>query len=156
MAHDGTVLTQDGYERLCAELERLRLKRVEVVETIRVTREDGDLKENFPYHAARHELGILQGQIGGIEQKLATATILKEGQSLDEIVIGIPFTVKVDETGEEISYTIVDGSEVDHVQNGVSADGPIGEALLYCRVGDPAEVDLPSGMVKLTVLSIGE
>jgi len=156
MARDRPVLTKTGFERLQAELESLRAKRVEVIEEVRLTRSYGDLRENYGYHAARQAYGIIEGQIKALELKLADAQVIEEDDGLDEVSIGIPFIVEIGDTGRMVTYTICDGGELEMVEGGISSDSPLAEALLYLRVGDETEAETPRGTMKMTIVQIGD
>ncbi len=156
MAGDRPVLTQAGYERLQAELESLRQKRVEVIEEVRLTRSYGDLRENYGYHAARQAYGIIEGQIKALELKLSDAKVIEEDSALEEVSVGVPVTVRIEQTGRLVTYTICDGGELEMVEGGISSDSPLAEALLYLSVGDETEAETPRGAMKMTIVQIGD
>jgi len=147
--------TRAGYERLVSELETLKGRRVEIVNDIKEAREQGDLRENHAYHQAKDTQGMVEARIADLEVRLADALILEEGETVDEVILGIPVTVKVVGTDKSRSYTIVSPEELDEVEGGASQESPVGNALLGKRVGDIAEVQGPNGIVKFEVLSIG-
>lgn len=149
-------LTQSGYDRLKKELDALRQKRAEAIEEVKLTRSYGDLRENFGYHAARDAYGIIESQIKGIEKKLEDAEIIADDQDFQEVLPGVPVTVRVEETGRTLTYTVVDGAELKFVDNGISADSPLGEALLYREIGETTEAETPNGIVRMTIVDIGE
>ncbi len=155
MAAQQAPLTKASYERLQAELKSLKARRDELRDEVELTRSYGDLRENAGYHAAREAYGIVEGQIQAAEQKLARAVVLPDDAVFDEVTIGVPVTVRDDTTDKVITYTLCDASEVREVENGVSAESPLGEALLFLRVGEVAEAVTPRGTMHLTVLSIG-
>ena len=87
--------TRAAYEKLAAELDALKQKRNEVRLDVKETREQGDLRENFPYHAAREQQGILEARITGLEARLNGADIIEAGETMDEVMLGVPVTVKI-------------------------------------------------------------
>jgi transcription elongation factor GreA len=152
----GTPLrfTREGYDRLNNELENLKSRRGEIINDIKEAREQGDLKENHAYHHAKDTQGLVEAQIADLEARLAGAEILEAGESVDEVMQGIPVTVRVLDTGKQRVYTIVSPEELDDVDGGASPESPIGQALLGRKVGDIAEVQGPNGAVLFEILSI--
>jgi len=148
-------LTRSGYERLKAELAEMKRQRVIIIEDVKTAREYGDLKENGEYHAARESYGFLEGKIQALEAKLAGAEII-EPTGYDEVVPGVVVTVRNENTGELLRYTFVDVAEIEYVENGISLQAPLAEALMYLRVGDDTEVETPRGTISYTIVSIGD
>ncbi|MDQ3812831.1 MAG: transcription elongation factor GreA [Armatimonadota bacterium] len=149
--------TRESYERLNKELEELKAQREGIRGDIRDAREQGDLRENFAYHAAKDAQGLLEARINSLELQLADAVIIEAGESQDEVVIGVPVTVRpVDGADDDLrTYTIVTAEELDYVDDAASADSPIGSALLGKKVGDIIAVQGPRGTVRFEVVSIG-
>lgn len=156
MAGNRPVVTRAGFERLQEQLEALQAKRTAAIEEVRLTRSYGDLRENFGYHAAKQAYGILEGQIKDLEQKIAEVEIVEQDDTFEEVTLGVPVTVKRADNGRLLTYTICDSSELGIVDGGISSASPMGEALIYLRVGDEAEVETPRGTVRMTVVQIGE
>lgn len=156
MAQQRAHLTQAGYERLQQELEELKRRRQAVREEVAATRADGDLRENAPYHMARQQYGILEGRITELQRRLDEAVIVAEDANFEEVVPGVPVRVRNEATGVEEVLTIVDQTELKTVRNGVSVHSPIAEALLYLMVGDTGEAETPKGIVRYTILNIGD
>ncbi|MCC7494580.1 MAG: GreA/GreB family elongation factor [Fimbriimonadaceae bacterium] len=155
MAGGQVQLTQESYDRLQKELAQLHARRAELRDEVALTRSYGDLRENVGYHAAREALSITESQVKAVEDKLAHATIVAAATSFHEVALGVPCTVRVEATGEVIHYTVVEAHEVKLVDDGISASSPIGEALLYARIGDECLAETPRGLLTMTVLSIG-
>jgi transcription elongation factor GreA len=147
--------TREGYERLQNELDSLKARRGEIINDIKEAREQGDLRENHAYHQAKETQGMVEARIGELEARLADAVVLEEGDLLDEVILGIPVTVKNLTSGQTRQYCIVSAEELDQVDNGASQDSPVGSALLGKKAGEIAEVQGPNGIVKFEVLSIG-
>src|SRR5947209_4654307 len=87
MAKTEAHFTRDGYERLKQELEDLKQQRVEIRAEIKDAREQGDLRENFAYHAAKESQGIIEARIAGLEQRLGDAVIIEKGTMIDSVVL---------------------------------------------------------------------
>jgi len=143
----GEVLTQVQKDALEAELEELEgPRRAAVVEAIATARSFGDLSENFEYHAAKNDQGLLEARIAKLRERLRNAVVV-EHDTDDHVGPGSIVEV-VDEHGETIEVTI------SSVGGGVSTDSPLGAALLGAAVGDVVEVHAPRGAWKARVLSI--
>ncbi len=147
--------SRSSYERLVSDLENLKGQRAKIVQDIKEAREQGDLRENFAYHDAKNNQGILEARIAGIESRLADAVIV-EGNDNGEVMMGVPVKVHFKEQDRTRTYTIVTEEEVDEVDGGASADSPVGSALLGRKVGDVVDIEGPNGVVQIEVLSIGE
>ena len=141
-------LTQAQKEQLEAELAELEgPKRAEVVQAIATARSFGDLSENFEYHAAKNEQGLLERRIRMLRDRLHRAVVVDEG-AIATGTVGVGSVVEIeDEHGERMRVEI---SSVD----GVSPDSPVGRALLGRRVGDEITVDAPRGSWRARILSV--
>jgi transcription elongation factor GreA len=142
-------LTQAQKEQLEAELAELEgPKRAEAVEAIASARSFGDLSENFEYHAAKNEQGLLERRITMLRDRLDRAVIIEEG-SVASDTVGVGTTVEIeDEQGERMQVEI---SSV----GGVSPDSPVGRALLGKKAGDEVVVEAPRGSWRARIISVG-
>jgi transcription elongation factor GreA len=142
-------LTQAQKEQLEAELAELEgPRRAEAVEAIATARSFGDLSENFEYHAAKNEQGLLERRITMLRDRLDRAVIVDEDASASD-TIGIGTKVEIeDERGERMQVEI---SSV----GGVSPDSPVGRALLGRKVGDEVEIQAPKSSWRARILSVG-
>jgi transcription elongation factor GreA len=144
-------LTPAQRDALAAELAELEgPKRKAIVQAIKTAREHGDLSENFEYHSAKNEQGLLEARIRTLRSRLEQAEIVDESElAHDEIGVGSLVEIE-DETGERLNVEIssVTGS------GAVSPDSPLGRALLGRRVGDSVEVDAPRGSWTARILSV--
>jgi transcription elongation factor GreA len=146
MTEQGEVLTQAQMDALQAELEELEgPRRAAAIEAIATARSFGDLSENFEYHAAKNEQGLLEARIAKLRERLRLATVVEH--DTDEHIGPGSIVEVADEHGETIEVTI---SSV----GGVSTDSPLGSALMGASVGAVVEVDAPRGAWKARVLSI--
>jgi transcription elongation factor GreA len=142
-------LTKQQAEAIAAELAELEgPKREQVVAAIKTAREFGDLSENFEYHAAKNEQGLLEARIRTLRHRLDNAEIV-EVASGDEVGIGSVVEV-VDDTGETLTVEIsaVGGAGT------VSPTSPLGSALLGRKPGETVDVSAPRGSWKATIKTI--
>jgi transcription elongation factor GreA len=146
----GEQLTRAEFEHLQAELAELEgPKRREIVEAIAVARAHGDLSENFEYHAAKNEQGLLERRITILRHRLQHATLIDEAEAAASGVVTVGSKVALErEDGERMEIEI---SSV----GGVSPDSPVGQALLGKAEGDEIEVEAPRGTWRARVLSVG-
>lgn len=150
------LLTQEGYDKLEAELEYLKTeKRTEISERIKVALGFGDLSENSEYDEAKNAQAANEIKIAGLENKLRYAKIIDESE-IDTKTVQVGNTVKVldMEYNEELEYTIVGSTEVNLAENKISNESPIGAALLGAKKNQIVEAKAPAGIIKYKVLSI--
>ena len=146
----GEQLTRGEYEHLQAELAELEgPKRRAIVEAIAVARGHGDLSENFEYHSAKNEQGLLERRITILRNRLQHATVIDEAAAAASGVITVGSKVSLErDDGETMEVEI---SSV----GGVSPDSPVGRALLGRAEGDEVEVEAPRGTWRARVVSVG-
>jgi transcription elongation factor GreA len=144
-------LTASQRDALAAELAELEgPKRTAIVEAIKTAREHGDLSENFEYHAAKNEQGLLEARIRTLRDRLDHAVLVEESE-LEPDEVGIGSTVELeDEQGQRIAgeISIVGGS------GAISPDSPLGRALIGRREGDAVEVEAPRGAWTARIVSV--
>jgi transcription elongation factor GreA len=142
-----TRAQKEQLEEQLAELEGPR--RTEVVQAIATARAHGDLSENFEYHAAKNEQGLLEARIRVLRDRLDRSQLIDEDAAAvaDAVTIGSKVSIRTDD-GEDMDVEI---SSV----GGVSPDSPLGSALLGAKVGDEVEVAAPRGSWTATVVSVG-
>src|SRR5215212_9343332 len=131
-------LTRAQKEQLEAELAELEgPKRAEVVQAIKTARGFGDLSENFEYHAAKNEQGLLERRILILRDRLQNAVLIDEEAvaASEKVVVGSRVSVE----GEDGELMDVEISSV----GGVSPDSPLGRALIGTSVGDEIVVEAP-------------
>ena len=158
MAAKQTILTQEGLEKLEAELEQLKtVKRQEISEKIKVALSFGDLSENSEYDEAKNEQGIIEARIAEIEATLKNVVIIDtDSLSTEHIQHGNKVTVKDLEEDKELILYIVGSKEVNIKEGKISDESPIGKALLDHKKGDIVEVEAPVGLLKFEVLDISK
>jgi transcription elongation factor GreA len=141
-------LTAAQKEQLEAELAELEgPRRAEAVQAIAAARSFGDLSENFEYHAAKNEQGLLERRIALLRDRLDRAVLVDDDGAGDMVGVGSRVEIE-DEQGEVLQVEI---SSV----GGVSPDSPLGSALLGRKVGDEVEVNAPRGAWRARILSLG-
>ncbi len=150
------LLTQEGYDNLEKELERLKTEvRYEIADRIKVALGFGDLSENSEYDEAKNAQAANEAKIAELEEKVKYARIIDESE-IDTEVVQVGNIVKVHdmEFDEDAEYTIVGSTEVDLANNKISNESPIGSALLGKRKNNIVEVQAPAGIIKLKILTI--
>jgi transcription elongation factor GreA len=155
MKHD-ILLTESSYRRLQEELDYLKkVKRAEIAEALRKARSYGDLAENFEYHSARRDQGILNGKIAEIEKTLEIAKVVADAAvGGDRAGLGSIVMVRDIESGDEWEYTLVDAVQADPMNDRISVHSPVGQALMGSKVGESLEVEIPAGTARYEVLGI--
>lgn len=144
---DGERMTQAQRDALAEELAELEgPKRQEIVQAIATARGFGDLSENFEYHAAKNEQGLLERRIAILRHRIENAVIVEAAQ---EGVVGVGSVVEVeDESGSRFEV------EISSVGGGVSTESPLGAALVGAKVGDAVRVQAPRGAWTAKVVSV--
>ena len=153
----GKWLTQEAYDRLKAELDQLIGNRPIIAAEINDRREEGDLRENGGYHAAREEQGQQEARIRELQELLNNA---KVGETPKQSGVALPGSVvKVyydDDKSDTETFLIATRQE--GVSDGklevYSPDSPLGGALIDAKVGESRTYMVPNGnTVKVTLLS---
>ncbi|NMH93688.1 transcription elongation factor GreA [Pseudonocardia bannensis] len=149
-----TWLTQEAYDRLKHELDELIANRPVIAAEINARREEGDLKENGGYHAAREEQGQQEARIRQLQELLRTAQVGTAPTDSDVAAPGMVLTVRYDDedTEQVLLGSREEGSHGD--LQVVSPNSPLGAALLGARVGETREYQLPDGgSMKVSLVS---
>jgi transcription elongation factor GreA len=155
VADETTWLTQDAYDRLSGELEVLMSeKRGEIAKRIQEAREEGDLKENGGYHAAKEEQGKIEARIFRLKNILNSAVV---GEAADPNgVVAQGTVVRVSMRGNELEFLlgnaeIADGSEL----TVYSPTSPIGQAILGRKIGETVSYWAPNGKeIEVEILEV--
>ena len=152
---NASYLTQEAYERLQAELRELSGPgRVEIAKRIEAARDEGDLKENGGYHAAKEEQGKMEARIRQLKQILDTA-IVGEAPP-DDGVVEPGMVVTVEMFGDEETFLlgsreIADGSDSIDVY---SEQSPLGAGINGHKVGETVTYEAPNGKsIEVTIIS---
>ena len=151
-----SYFTEEGLQRLKDELKHLRtVERPSISKQIGEARDKGDLSENAEYDAAKEAQGLLEMKISKLETLIGNARVIDESQ-LDTSKVLVLSKVKIRNvsTKAEMEYTLVSEKEANLKEKKISVDSPIGKGLLGKAIGDIAEVQVPSGLMKLEIIGI--
>lgn len=152
-----SYFTKEGLEKLRQEVSDLKGRgRSEMAKAIQEARDKGDLSENAEYDAAKDAQGLLELKISKLEFILGNARVLDESQ-IDLSKVQPLTTVKIKNTanGAVMAYTLVSEKEADLKSGRISVSSPIGAGLLGKKVGELAEITIPSGIVRFEIVEIG-
>lgn len=151
----GTWLSQDAYDRLQAELDELVANRPVIAAEINARREEGDLRENGGYHAAREEQGKQEGRIRYLQQLLRTAKV-GEAPTSETVAPGTVVTIYFEDDEEETETFLLGSREISSTTDLTvySPESALGKAILGARQGETVTYTAPSGAaIKVTVVS---
>ncbi len=150
-----TWLTQEAYDRLKGELDELIANRPVIAAEINARREEGDLKENGGYHAAREEQGQQEARIRQLQELLRTAQVGTASSESGTAGPGMVLVLRYD--GDDDTETVLLGSREEGSRADlevVSPHSPLGASLLGAHAGDTREYGLPDGgTMKVTLVS---
>jgi transcription elongation factor GreA len=151
-----SYMTEEGLAKLMKELEQLtKVERPAISEQIAEARDKGDLSENAEYDAAKEAQGMLEMKIAKLEELVANARIIDESR-IDTNTVQIMNKVKIKnrKTDKIVEYTIVSESESDIKSGKISVMTPIAKGLLGKKVGEVAEINVPSGNLSFEIVEI--
>lgn len=152
MSVQRTPMTRPGYEKLSAELDRLKhVDRHAIIKAIAEARAHGDLSENAEYHAAREKQSFIEGRINELETKVGAAEVIEPPTSGERITFGSTVRLE-DEAGKEFRYQIVGSDESDPANGRISVLAPLARTLIGKRVGDTVTAQLPNGTKTFDIL----
>ncbi len=151
-----SYLTQKGLDSLKKEINTLvSVDRPNISKQIGEARDKGDLSENAEYDAAKEAQGLLELKISKLQAILRSARVIDESKiTTSSIQILNQVKLKNLKNNMVVSYKLVAESEADLKAGKISIDTPIAKGLLGKKVGDIAEIQVPSGTLKLEVLEI--
>ena len=130
-------LTENDIKKMEEEITyRKVVLRKELLEHVKEARAHGDLSENFEYHAAKKEKNRNESRIRYLEKMIKTATIIEDDSDESQIGLNDSVTIYIEEDDMEECFKIVTTIRSDAINNMVSIESPIGEALLKHKVGD--------------------
>jgi len=151
-----TYLTEEGMKKLRDELAQLKGEgRAAIARQIAEARDKGDLSENAEYDAAKDAQGLHELRIAKLEETLANARIIDESK-MDTSKVLVLSTVRIKnlQNGKVMAYQLVSENEADLKAGKISVKSPIGQGLLGKAVGDVAEIEVPTGLMKFEILEI--
>ena len=153
MAED-VHITPEGLEAVEKELHELTTqRRPSIVAKIKAARELGDLSENFEYHAANNEQGMMEARIKELEGIIKNHVLIQP--RTEKGIVGMGNTVRFLEDGaDEESYRIVGPAEADPKAGRVSFESALGKALMGHRVGEEVEIKTAHGAYSVRITGI--
>ncbi|MEO6809445.1 MAG: transcription elongation factor GreA [Isosphaeraceae bacterium] len=157
MNNDRIPMSKEGYEKLKAQLDQMKNEDMaRIAEQIAEARAFGDLSENAEYDAAREAQGMLQARINDLQDKLGRGMIVdKSTLPTDRVVFGSKVRVLDLALKEEEDFVLVGPGDEDYDQNKILLTSPIGQGLVGKKIGEVAEVPIPTGTLRLKVVEIG-
>lgn len=144
-----------GYKKLEDELAQLKKERPQIIQAIKEAREEGDLRENAGYDAARERQGMAEARIKYIESRLSLYQVIDlDKLGGDKAIFGSTVEVEDVESGERREYTILGPDEADPAKGSISFLSPVGQALLGKEAGDEVNIQIPRGRVTYEIIAI--
>ncbi|GAA3442252.1 transcription elongation factor GreA [Planomonospora venezuelensis] len=141
-----TWLTQEAYDRLKAEFEYLSGPgRVDIAKKIEAAREEGDLKENGGYHAAKDEQGKMEARIFHLRQILDSAKVGEAPRTEGVVGPGMTVTVRFEGDEEEVAFLLASREESGAPIDVYSPKSPLGAAINGKKIGEKATYTMPNG-----------
>ncbi len=148
-------ISKQGFAQLEMELEQLKSERPNIIQAIKEAREEGDLKENAGYDAARERQGMTEARITYIESRMSQFQVIDlDSLDSDKVIFGATVQVEDVDTGEEKTFTLLGPDEADFASGSISVLSPVGKALLGKEEGDEVTVDIPRGRVTYEIISL--
>ena len=151
-------ISREGYEKLREEIRLLEeIEMPKVREAIKNARAEGDLSENAEYHGQRETQGMLQAKINQLRSRLANSYIVDKSEMPKGVVsFGSVVTVKDLSDDSEEQYEFVGPGEEDYTADPMKilTSSPVAQGLLGKKVGEVAEVEIPTGRIRLEIIEI--
>ncbi|HEY9559507.1 MAG TPA: transcription elongation factor GreA [Anseongella sp.] len=151
-----TYFTEEGIKKLRDELAQLKGEgRASIAKQIAEARDKGDLSENAEYDAAKDAQGLHELRIAKLEETLANARVVDESKmDASKVLVLSNVKIKNIQNGKVMSYQLVSENEADLKAGKISVKSPIGQGLLGKVVGDIAEIEVPTGLMRFEVMEI--
>jgi len=151
-------ISQEGYDKLREEIRQMEEDEMpKIAEGIKLAREEGDLSENAEYHGQRDNMRHLDARIKRMKVRLSNCYIADKSSMPKGVVnFGATVTVKDLSDGTEEKYELVGPGEEDYTGDvmKILTGSPVAQGLIGKKVGDQAEVEIPSGMLKMEIVAI--
>ena len=146
-------MSQEGYDKLVAELQRLEsIERPKASAAIAEARDKGDLSENAEYDAAKEAQAHLEDKINQMKITIADAKIIDKSRlSTDAVQLLSKVDMTNLATNTKMTYTIVSEQEANLKEGKISIKTPIAQGLLNKKVGDVADIKIPRGRIRLRI-----
>ena len=154
----GPRLSEEGYNRLLAELDKYKVEKVKADQEVKEAMAGKDFRENAPLDAAKERQGFVAAKIRELESEVSSAQILSgeaQANAGKRAVVGSSITIKDIASGKRINYTLVDKREADASSGKISTVSPVGQALLDRSVGDKVDITVPKGTLSYLIEKIG-
>ncbi len=151
-----TYMTEEGYKKLKEEINTLEtVDRPAISRQIAEARDKGDLSENAEYDAAKEAQGLLEAKIAQLKSLLANARLINEDAiGTDKVQILNKVTIRNTKNNQQMTYTLVAESEANLKENKIAVSTPIAQGLMGKKVGDLAEIKVPSGLMTFEIVDI--
>jgi transcription elongation factor GreA len=156
MGDDRIPMTRQGYEKLKAEIDRLRNEvMLEAEKRVAAARAEGDLRENAEYHAARETLALIQEKLAQLYDKLRRAKIVEaEDSPPDVVAMGRKVVLRDLDTDELETYTLVGLGEENYAEGKILVSSPLAQAILGKRKGEQVSFQAPMGTIRLEIVDV--
>lgn len=151
----GEPITAAGIEDLKTELTELEgPARQRMAARIKAARDEGDLKENAEYHVAKEDQAHLETRIKRLQERLHNSVVVEVDADADHFAFGRTAEVRDESKGETNIWTLVGSTEANLAEGRLSAESPIGRALMDARVGAKVAVETPKGERSFKVVKL--
>jgi transcription elongation factor GreA len=149
-------MTRKGYERLRAELDRMRSEeRVKISHEIEKARAYGDLSENAEYHYAKDKQGMIEAKIRDLEDKMTRAEVIEIANlSGDKVTFGSTVVLEDIETKERVTYQIVGSFEADPAAGRLSYESPLAHSMIGKEEGDDVIIKNNKGQKTFEIIKV--
>ena len=155
MTEQDTVVSQEKFDEMVAELENLKtVRRTEIAKNLEYARSLGDLSENAEYQEARELQAATEERIRRLEDLVKRAKIVTDGKKKDIVGFGSVVTIQKEGIKEPHEYTIVGSEEADMRIRKLSHVSPLGAALMGKKKGDVFTFETPNGKQTYTVQKV--
>ena len=149
-------MTEDGYRKLKEEINALEtVNRPAISKQIAEARDKGDLSENAEYDAAKEAQGLLEAKIANLKNLLANARLIDETLiGTDCVQILNKVTIRNRKNNQQMTYTLVAESEANLKEGKIAVNTPIAQGLMGKKIGEVADIKVPSGMMSFEIVDI--
>lgn len=151
-----SYMTEEGYKKLKEEINTLEtVNRPAISKQIAEARDKGDLSENAEYDAAKEAQGMLEAKIANLKNLLANARLIDENSiGTEQVQILNKVTIRNTKNNQQMTYTLVAENEANLKEGKIAVNTPIAQGLMGKKVGDVAEIKVPSGVMSFEVVEI--
>ncbi len=151
-----SYITEQGLKKIKEELEHLEtVERPSISRQIAEARDKGDLSENAEYDAAKEAQGMLEMRIAKLQEIVVNSRIIDQSKiDTESVQLMNKVRIKNIKNGAEMTYMIVSESEANLKEGKISVSTPIATGLLGKKVGEVAEIEVPSGLMQFEIMEI--